>query len=526
MPRRATDVTVEHSAPRRPSTEVQRQEDNRRLSDGQDGDELPQRGSAAASSPTTSQPPVYVTRTFPQHAPPHHDRTDSAESVRVGSLTNSPAETVVTPPFLPTGRHHDFFMDDDDSHSGGGGGDTQMSAQLRHINAQSPIAEFGAVMARRRSASAAGGASGDGAAGNAEAAATACIGAARPSSADPPAALEDADDVPLPVEPPEADVKTPDHDRRRRKRRFSLVAKAPPFDPARAQQWNLLTFGPNPALPLYAFDEIPHWQKYNPSIRTGYRAFYTMRMCFESLLGWHNETINVYSHLLTFVVFLVFTVLLYTTVLSKAITAPSLSASKLMYGIFCFGSLICMLNSSIYHLFNSHCNCRVMTAMGRLDFIGITILIVSSFLPPLYVMFHCHPVARTVYITAILVLGTAGIVGPWTDIFHEVVWVRVSVFVGLGCSGLVPAIHSIMIVPTSAASMSTMIGVLLMVLLYGIGVIFYVTQFPECRYPGHFDCWLSSHQLWHFFVSTAALVHYFNCVSMYQLWQVSDGMCG
>ncbi|KAG5465874.1 hypothetical protein CUR178_00589 [Leishmania enriettii] len=499
---KATSITLEGSAPHRSPPKVD-SEDDRVLLDSRENESLPF-DSTAVSLPPAPLPYRHVALTL-RAAPSvqQHDWSKSGESSSVDFEAYSLAEMVATPPFIPTERQHNFFMRDTDSQSGGDG-DTHVMVRLRLDTSQTSTVNLDAVTAGPHDTTSA---------------SVAALSAVSSIS------LNAAETSPR-REVPVTDAKTSEHGGRRRKCRFSLVAKAPPFDPAREQQWNLLTRGRKGVLPLYHFDEIPHWQRYNPHIRGGYRAFYTAKMCFESLLGWHNETINVYSHLLTFVAFLVFTMLLYTTVLSKAITAPSLNSSKLIYGIFCFGCLLCMLNSSLYHLFNGHCSCRVMTAMGRLDFIGITALIVSSFLPPLYVIFHCNPVARAVYMASILLLGTAGIVGPWTDLFHEHVWVRLSVFLGLGFSGLVPALHSLTIVPLNSASISIVLGISLMVLLYCSGVAFYVTQFPESCYPGCFDCWLSSHQLWHLFVSMAALVHYFNCVSMYQMWQVSDGMCG
>ncbi|CAM44328.2 conserved hypothetical protein [Leishmania braziliensis MHOM/BR/75/M2904] len=511
MSLKATDITVGDRALHRPLCKLSK-EDSRVLLKSQESNEsLPLDSKTAI--PSAHVPPVCATRTCPTHASEKpHNRTKSGERALVDFLAHSLTE-VVAPPFIPTEREHNFFMSNADNQCSGDSS-TQMMVRLGLDNAQTSTDPFDAVIVHRIIETEDVGIS---VAGTQD---TTGVSSAAPSI------TPDSRGTPLHQEQLAPDAKTPEHGYRQNKRRLSLVATAPPFDAMRKQQWNLINRGRDQTLPLYKFEEIPPWQKYNSYIGSRYRAFYTAQMCFKSLFGWHNETINVYSHVLTFLAFLVFTALLYTTVLSKAITMPSLSASKLVYGIFCFGSLMCMLNSSIYHLFNGHCSYRVITAMGRLDYIGITVLIVSSFLPPLYVMFHCNPVARTVYITAILVLGTVGIIGPWTDAFYEHMWVRVSVFLGLGFSGLAPALHSLTIMPMNAVSTPMFLGMLLMVLLYCSGVAFYVTKFPESRYPGHFDCWLSSHQLWHFFVSMGALVHYFNCVSMYQLWQVSDGMCG
>lgn len=276
---------------------------------------------------------------------------------------------------------------------------------------------------------------------------------------------------------------------------------------------------------LYRYEELPHWQKYNPSIRSGYRAYYTTTMLLKSFWGWHNETINILSHFLGCILFLIFTILLYVDVLDVVMSPPTLQWSRGVYGFFCFGCILCMLNSTLYHLFAGHESCAMATAMGRFDFIGITILIVASFIPPLYVAFHCFPLIRAFYISCILCLGLAGIVGPWTQAFHQHLWVRTGTFLGMGLSGIIPAVHSVFVMPINASSSFQLVGLLLMAILYCIGVFFYVSKFPESKYPGHFDRLLSSHQLWHFFVLMAALVHFCNCVGIYQLWSMSDGYC-
>ncbi|GET93649.1 hypothetical protein, conserved [Leishmania tarentolae] len=473
-----------------------RQEDRRVMCKNQESEE---------SLPFASLPPLHVARKLsPRTCEPQRDISDSRKSTQMDRPEDASTTMVVAPPIIPTdGKHHVYTNGEEDD--SGTVDDTEKMVPPGSDRVQRATTE--ALVTSSADTQ-------DTTDGDIE------------TFLDVTSATLKDEGTPRHLGQSETHEKGAMHSCPLGTCRFSLPAEVPPLDATREHGKDFINIWHDQALPLYRFEEIPPWQKYNPYIRSHYRAFYTFKMCFKSLLGWHNETINVYTHLLTFVAFLALTALLYTTVLRKAITAPSLRSSKIIYGIFCFGSLICMLNSTLYHLFNSHCSCRVMKAMGRLDFIGITALIVSSFLPPLYVMFHCHPVARTVYITAILLLSTAGIVGPLTDLFHKHVWVRVNVFLGLGFSGLVPALHSLMIVPMNAASASTTLGICLMVVLYCSGVAFYVTQFPESRFPGHFDCLFSSHQLWHFFVSMAALVHYFNCVSMYQLWQVSDGMCG
>src|SRR5699024_10338043 len=50
---------------------------------------------------------------------------------------------------------------------------------------------------------------------------------------------------------------------------------------------------------LLHWDDLPHWQRDNHHIHTGYRpASFSYLVSFQSLTYLHNETVNIYSHLL------------------------------------------------------------------------------------------------------------------------------------------------------------------------------------------------------------------------------------
>lgn len=295
---------------------------------------------------------------------------------------------------------------------------------------------------------------------------------------------------------------------------------------ARSSQMATLLWGCGDELPLYNIIDIPHWQRFNPAIRGGYRAFYNTSMTFKSMLGWHNETVNVWSHFVGFLFFLYLTVLLFRTVLISDVVSSRLlfclDHAPVFYCIFCFGCMGCTVCSAGYHLFNGHRDCRIMTLMGRIDFIGITFLIIASFLPPLYMLLHCFPYMRRIYITTAITLGLMASGACWSSTFFDSVKLRVAVFVSLAVSGVTPLIHAFFSTPFTPPVLSIIYGIELMLALYGTGVLIYASRFPEAWFPSHFDCFLSSHQLWHYFVLLAAIVHFFNCTSMYQMHTMSD----
>lgn len=43
--------------------------------------------------------------------------------------------------------------------------------------------------------------------------------------------------------------------------------------------------------------------------------------------------------------------------------------------------------------------------------------------------------------------------------------------------------------------------------MYGCGAFFFATRFPESMWPGKFDIWFSSHQIFHVLVVVGSIVH-------------------
>lgn len=55
-----------------------------------------------------------------------------------------------------------------------------------------------------------------------------------------------------------------------------------------------------------------------------------------------------------------------------------------------FGAIFCLTCSSVFHLFTAHSN-HINCLLNRLDYAGISILIVGSCYPPYYYLFYCSP---------------------------------------------------------------------------------------------------------------------------------------
>lgn len=72
-------------------------------------------------------------------------------------------------------------------------------------------------------------------------------------------------------------------------------------------------------------------------------------------------------------------------------------------------TMICLLTSSLCHLFGC-CSRHTIAVLWRLDYMGITLLIVASFYPQLYYGFMCSPAVRNFYLAVTTLLGVGTLI--------------------------------------------------------------------------------------------------------------------
>ncbi|CAJ1037132.1 Haemolysin-III related, putative [Leishmania lindenbergi] len=275
-------------------------------------------------------------------------------------------------------------------------------------------------------------------------------------------------------------------------------------------------------LPLYDLSSIPEWLKGNPFILSYYRAGYTTKQCFKSVFALHNETLSIWTHLLGFLTVLVLSLHI---LLSLGLHRTQ---DYLVFSVFQLGSMVMLGGSSIYHTLSAHHCEQVHNVALAIDYFGITSMIVGSFYPPVFYLFSCLTVVRSVYLITITLLGILGLMGPFFTFFNtqQFYWPRMILYSSLTSIGILPTIHMFFALPTNEQTLPLYRGMFLMLAIYSVGMVIYIFQVPERWYPGRFDVWLHSHQLWHFFVLCAAVVHYFTCIGAFQMWRVTRGVGG
>lgn len=158
---------------------------------------------------------------------------------------------------------------------------------------------------------------------------------------------------------------------------------------------------------------LPRWQQDNHFILHGYRpASGSFAQSASGLLYMHNETINVYTHLLGAVVFTAIAVRWWRNFKIDFPTADSEDVA--VFACFFLGAIMCLSMSAVYHLISNHSE-KVAKFGNKLDYLGIVFLIWGSFIPSISYGFACDPFLVKQYWTMVNLLNLLEKGGAATD---------------------------------------------------------------------------------------------------------------
>ncbi|KAH7241560.1 mPR-like GPCR protein [Fusarium tricinctum] len=261
---------------------------------------------------------------------------------------------------------------------------------------------------------------------------------------------------------------------------------------------------------LLLWDDLPDWRRDNAFILSGYRQSQnSYAHSFRSLFYMHNESVNIWSHLLGAIVFLASAA--YVDRVVRPRYASASSTDVLVFACFFGGAVVCLGMSATFHTLLNH-SATVAKWGNKLDYTGIVALIVGSYVPALYYGFFCLPNLMTAYLWVICILGTGCGLVSWIERFRTPTWrpYRTAMFIGLGVSGVVPVIHGSCIYGLQGLEERMSLSwVVLHGAMYIFGAVLYAARWPERSAPGSFDIWGNSHQIFHVFVILAAVTHFY-----------------
>lgn len=262
---------------------------------------------------------------------------------------------------------------------------------------------------------------------------------------------------------------------------------------------------------LLNFEQLPTWLQDNAYLRTGYRApSSSVWRSLASSFGIHNETVNILSHFVGAVAFLILAQCPFPLALPTP-PFPVLTLPLNDWPLFPFygGAVVCLTLSALYHA-TSNVSPEFAKKGNQADYVGIIALIIGSFISSIYYGFQCHPYLQKTYWTMITSIGAACAVVTVNPRFRTPEWRawRAAMFVAMGMSAVIPVIHGLRIYGLDG--MEERIGLRWLAaqgLTYVAGATLYALRIPEKWYPGKFDILGASHQIFHIFVLIAAGLH-------------------
>ena len=161
---------------------------------------------------------------------------------------------------------------------------------------------------------------------------------------------------------------------------------------------------------LIPFSALPPWRQDNHYILSSHRqTSNAYLLSLHSLTYLHNESVNIFTHLIPAVLFL------YCTPLSSLSPClPSLPSSLLFVSdgktyseeevfvlrFFFLGAVLCLGISAAYHTVSNH-SPKVNQWGNQADYVGIVALITGSFVPCIYYGFWDEPGLRRLYWTMV-----------------------------------------------------------------------------------------------------------------------------
>lgn len=257
---------------------------------------------------------------------------------------------------------------------------------------------------------------------------------------------------------------------------------------------------------LIQYSDLPDKWRNNPFVTQGYRFIPIERwpLIILSLFAFHNETLNIHTHLIPFLILGINSIPLFD---SAFINAPTPEKFFVAFVLLCF---FC---SSVWHTMSGCAHHGSMEFCAKVDYIGIGWLISASVASVVYYGFQCHPSINQIFLALCATTGLAGNIFPFMEWFnrHENrIW-RVLFFVSLALSSIAPlATYSMLYSPLETFYFVS--PVIPSLLSYVVGLIFYVSHIPERflsdKWRQRLDAFgAGSHCIWHCFIVLAVILH-------------------
>ena len=221
--------------------------------------------------------------------------------------------------------------------------------------------------------------------------------------------------------------------------------------------------------------------------------------CASSMWSLHDETINIWSHLVAACLFM------HAAVQFMARHTTAVSRESCAVVLYLLGATVCFSLSAIYHTFANHRNAGIWQ---RMDHFGIAAFIWASSSAFSTLCFARYRATQHCYMLLLTVLAVLSLCQLGVDVTHwaEISWARVSTHAVFGSLASLPALHCACNVtrPSSKAQRRLLRSFWALVALGGIGGAIYATELLEQVKSTEHSLVGTSHQAMHIFAVAGA----------------------
>ncbi|KAI1134174.1 HlyIII-domain-containing protein [Hypoxylon sp. FL0543] len=279
---------------------------------------------------------------------------------------------------------------------------------------------------------------------------------------------------------------------------------------------------------LLTWKDILPWQRDNEFILIGYRrASFSYLSSLESIISIHNETANIWSHLLG-AIFFAYTLYRYFELGTD--TKDVRAQDNVILGIYNLSVAICFLLSAAFHTFSDH-SPEMHRRGNELDHLGIVLVMWGTGISGTHFTFYCDERVRDTYFSILSGAALSCAIFTLRPEFRKPAYrlTRFTMYCLLGASLFAPVLHGLS--RFGRAELEAGMGLtsfLSLALVNFTGAAVYAARVPERWFPGSFDLLGQSHNWMHALVLTGALVRLrglLEVIARWQLYTAQRGLC-
>ncbi|OTB08601.1 hypothetical protein M426DRAFT_316614 [Hypoxylon sp. CI-4A] len=277
---------------------------------------------------------------------------------------------------------------------------------------------------------------------------------------------------------------------------------------------------------LLAWKDILPWQRDNEFILTSYRrASYSYLASLRSIFAVHNETANIWSHLLGA---LFFTVTLYQYFELSTTTSAVRTEDIIALSIYNLSVAVCFVLSTTFHTFSDH-SPEMHKFGNELDHLGIVFVMWGTGISGTHFAFYCDSSLRNTYFAALSTTALGCGIFTLRPEFRKPAYrtTRFLMYCFLGASLFAPIIHRL--IRVGGAELEAEMGLksfLGLAVINFAGAAVYAVRIPERWFPQTFDLLGQSHNWMHVLVLTGALVRLRGLLEVIVRWQLHTEQYG